>query len=96
MLEITNERRLQRVCRDKGARCLKAECLGTGFPDRIVIARGGRVAFIELKRQGTKLRPAQRLWKKRLDALGHDVFTLDSPEAIDIWATMFFRNRSEG
>lgn len=91
MLEITIERRLIRVCDENSAYCIKSERLATGFPDRLVLAPGGRFALIELKRPGdTKLRLAQKLWKRRLRRLGFQPLKLYTREAIEEWAVEFF------
>ncbi len=59
---------------------VKAEKLCRGFPDRMLLAPGGRIAFVELKRPGQKLKPAQKLVRKWLKGLGFLVTTLDTPQ----------------
>ena len=53
-----------------------------GMPDRIVLFPHGRLAFIELKAPGKKLRPLQEKRKRQLEALGFSVFVIDSIEQI--------------
>lgn len=53
-----------------------------GMPDRIVLLPNGRLAFIELKAPGKKLRPLQEKRKRQLEALGFSVFVVDSIEQI--------------
>ena len=53
-----------------------------GMPDRIVLLPHGRMAFIELKAPGKKLRPLQEKRKRQLEALGFSVFVVDSIELI--------------
>lgn len=53
-----------------------------GMPDRIVLLPHGRLAFIELKAPGKKLRPLQGKRKRQLEALGFSVFVVDSIEQI--------------
>ncbi len=53
-----------------------------GMPDRIVFLPHGRLAFIELKAHGKKLRPLQEKRKRQLEALGFSVFVIDSIEQI--------------
>ncbi len=89
MLEATPERQLVRECKRREWRCPKSEILAKGFPDRMVLAPFGRVAFVELKRHGTDLEPAQRIWRKRLQALGHIVVTLRTPEEVLSWCEEF-------
>lgn len=54
-----------------------------GVPDRLVLLPGGRCFFVELKRPGQKLRPLQRFWKEKLEAMGASYYVVDSYEAID-------------
>ena len=53
-----------------------------GVPDRIVLLPGGRMAFVELKRPGQKMRPLQMRRKKQLEHLGFKVLCIDDPEQI--------------
>ena len=53
-----------------------------GVPDRIVLLPHGRIAFIELKAKGRKMRPLQVRRKRQLKALGFSVYCIDSPEQI--------------
>lgn len=52
-------------------------------PDRIVVFPPARIYFVELKRPGGKLTRGQEREHARLRALGCDVRTLDSREAVD-------------
>jgi len=53
-----------------------------GLPDRLVLLPGGRLAFVELKAPGKRLRPLQEKRKRQLEALGFWVYCIDSPEQI--------------
>ena len=53
-----------------------------GVPDRIVLLPHGRIAFIELKAKGRKMRPLQVRRKRQLKSLGFSVYCIDSPEQI--------------
>ena len=53
-----------------------------GAPDRLVLLPGGRMAFIELKAPGKRLRPLQARRRQQLEALGFRVFVIDSTEQI--------------
>ena len=52
------------------------------MPDRIILAPGGRVFFVEMKRPGGKLRPLQVQNAKVFRGLGHPVSVIDSKEGI--------------
>lgn len=53
-----------------------------GVPDRLVLLPSGRMAFVELKAPGKKLRPLQIRRKKQLESLGFSVYCIDSIEQI--------------
>jgi len=50
------------------------------WPDRLFLLPKGRAFFVEFKREGEKLRPGQRLAKKRLEEQGFRVHVIDSQE----------------
>ena len=53
-----------------------------GMPDRIVLLPMGRIAFVECKATGKRMRPLQKKRKKQLEALGFLVYCLDDVEQI--------------
>ena len=53
-----------------------------GMPDRIVLLPMGKIAFVECKAIGKKMRPLQNKRKKQLEALGFLVYCLDDIEQI--------------
>ena len=53
-----------------------------GMPDRIVLLPMGRIAFVECKATGKKMRPLQNKRKKQLEALGFLVYCIDDVEQI--------------
>ena len=53
-----------------------------GVPDRLVLLPHGKLAFIELKAPGKRLRPLQEKRKRQLEALGFSVFCIDGTEQI--------------
>ena len=53
-----------------------------GVPDRIILFPSGRIAFVELKSPGKKLRPLQVRRKIQLEHLGFKVFCVDGAEQI--------------
>ena len=54
-----------------------------GVPDRIVLLPGAKLAFVELKADGKKLRPQQVKRKRQLEALGFSVYCIDSADQIE-------------
>lgn len=60
MLEKKVEKDVVAWAREHGAICLKLNLIGsTGWPDRLFLAPGGRLCFIEFKRPGEELRRNQ-------------------------------------
>jgi len=82
MLEKDIERHLRDGVRNMGGLCLKMVCPGfTGMPDRIILMRGGVIAFAELKRPGQQERQRQQFVQHKLRKLGFPVFS-----SVDSWA----------
>ena len=52
----------------------------TGIPDRLCILPNGRILFVEFKRSGGKLSPAQAYWLDRLVHMGFDAYEVDNFE----------------
>ena len=60
MREKTVERKLVKAVRDSGGLALKFVSPGmAGVPDRLVLFKGGKAAFCEVKAPGEKPRPLQ-------------------------------------
>lgn len=55
-----------------------------GVPDRLVLLPMGRMAFVEFKTPGKKMRPLQIRRKKQLESLGFMVFCVDGIEQIGV------------
>lgn len=53
-----------------------------GMPDRMVLMPEGRIAFVEVKAPGEKLRPLQLARHRLLRRLGFRVYVLDSGKQI--------------
>ncbi len=71
--EAAAERRLVDGVKALGGLCLKWPATATaGVPDRILIL-GGRVLFVEMKREGGKLSAIQEHLHRKLRAVGADV-----------------------
>lgn len=84
MNEVTIEQRLKKKVKKHGGLALKLVSPGfAGVPDRLVLFKGAKVAFVELKAPTKKLRALQRKRKGQLEALGFKVYKIDSFEAVD-------------
>lgn len=55
----------------------------TGVPDRLILFKIGKCAFVELKAPGKQMRPLQRKRRLQLEALGFPVFCVDRLEQIE-------------
>lgn len=53
-----------------------------GVPDRLILFKIGKCAFVELKAPGKQMRPLQRKRRQQLEALGFPVFCIDRLEQI--------------
>lgn len=79
MREKEVEKYLIRAVRKTGGLCLKFISPGwSGAPDRICLWPGGRIAFVEVKRPGERLRPLQERRAEELRELGFNVCVVDS------------------
>jgi len=78
MRERELERKLIQAVKSIGGICPKFVSPGfDGMPDRIVLLQHGKLAFVEVKRQGQKTRPLQIARHKLMRQLGFQVFLLD-------------------
>ena len=83
MRESTIERKLTTEVKKRGGLAPKFTSPGLdGVPDRLVLFPGGRLAFVEVKAPGQKMRPLQLLRKRQLESLGFRVYCIDRPEQI--------------
>ena len=83
MRECEIEKALILAVKKSGGVALKFISPGlSGIPDRLVLMNCGKLAFIELKAPGKKLRPLQIKRKKQLEALGFLVYCIDTKEQI--------------
>ena len=68
MREKNIESKLVKAVKEKGGIAPKFVSPGLdGVPDRLVLLPGGKIAFIELKATGKKLRPLQVRRKRQLE-----------------------------
>ena len=83
MTEKQIEQKLVKAVKAKGGLAPKFVSPGfDGVPDRIVLLPRGRIAFVELKAKGRKMRPLQVRRKRQLESLGFSVYCIDSPDQI--------------
>ncbi|WP_040907347.1 MULTISPECIES: VRR-NUC domain-containing protein [Bacillota] len=83
MTEKYIEQKLVKAVKELGGIAPKFVSPGLdGVPDRIVLLPMGRIAFIELKAPGKKMRPIQVKRKRQLEALGFLVYCIDGIEQI--------------
>lgn len=84
MTEKYIEQKLVKAVRQMGGIAPKFVSPGLdGVPDRIVLLPMGRMAFVELKAPGKKMRPLQVRRKGQLEALGFLVYCIDGVEQIE-------------
>ena len=83
MLEKTIEHKLKSAVKNMGGIAFKFTAPGiNGVPDRLVLLPHGKLAFIELKAPGKKMRPMQVRRKRQLEQLGFLVYCIDNVEQI--------------
>ncbi len=85
MLEKKTECKLKSAVKNMGGIAFKFTAPGiNGVPDRLVLLPHGKIAFIELKAPGRKMRPLQVRRKRQLERLGFLVYCIDSAEQIEV------------
>jgi Holliday junction resolvase len=78
------ERALKRKVEKLGGKALKFVSPGmVGVPDRIILMPKGKILFVEMKAPGEALSPIQDKRKRDLEALGFEVYKIDSNEQIE-------------
>lgn len=83
MRENAIERQLAMAVKKMGGMAMKFVSPGLdGVPDRIVLLPDKKMAFVELKAPGKKLRPLQEKRRWQLEALGFPVYVIDGAEQI--------------
>ena len=77
------EQKLATEAKKRGGLAVKFVSPGfDGVPDRLVLFPGGKVAFVELKAPGKKMRPLQVRRAEQLRALGFSVYCVDRTDMI--------------
>ncbi len=83
MREKVVEAALVKAVKEKHGLALKFVSPGLdGVPDRVVLLPHGKLAFVELKAPGEKMRPLQLKRKDQIEALGFRVFCIDGTDQI--------------
>ena len=83
MRENVIERQLAMAVKKMGGMAVKFVSPGLdGVPDRIVLLPNKKMAFVEVKAPGKKLRPLQEKRRSQLEALGFPVYVIDGGEQI--------------
>ena len=84
MRESYIEEKLTIAVKNRGGIALKFVSPGvSGVPDRLVLMPKAKVAFVELKAPGKKLRPLQIKRKRQLEAFGFLVYCIDNVEEME-------------
>ena len=84
MEEKKIESKLVKAVKQRGGFCLKFVSPSLdGIPDRIVLLPGRRIAFVETKTTGEKMRPLQVRRKRQFEQLGFKVYCLDEANKIE-------------
>lgn len=80
------EREIVESCKKEGAWAIKfVSPRQRHLPDRIILAPGSRLLFLEIKRPGEMPTAAQRYVLRRLIELGFDARWTDDPERVRKW-----------
>ena len=83
MRESVVEKRFAAEVKKRGGLAVKFVSPGfDGVPDRLVLFPGGKVAFVELKAPGKKMRPLQVRRAEQLQTLGFQVYCVDRTDMI--------------
>lgn len=81
MRERDIEKALVKEVKKRGGLALKFVSPGmAGVPDRLVLMKGGKLAFVELKAPGKEMRLLQIKRKRQLESLGFLVYCIDNKE----------------
>tara|TARA_R110000782_G_scaffold164705_2_gene256670 strand:+ start:740 stop:1021 length:282 start_codon:yes stop_codon:yes gene_type:complete len=83
-IEKALEKKINAEVKNLGGWSIKIlSTLISGLPDRLALLPGGRVYFIELKSEGKKPSPIQKIIHNKLAALGFAVHVIDTTEKIN-------------
>ena len=81
--EKANERLLNAEVKKLGGWAVKVPAAFiSGLPDRLVLLPGGHLYFVEMKSEGKKPSPIQKVVHKKLKRLGFEVWIIDTKEKV--------------
>lgn len=84
MRERTVEAHLKAKTEAAGGICLKVIAIGwAGFPDRVILLPRARIAFVEVKRPGSRPRPLQESRIQALQRFGFVATWVGSHESVE-------------
>lgn len=84
MKEKQIERKMLYAVKSRGGIAPKFVSPGMdGVPDRIILLPKGKLAFVEVKAPGKKMRALQVRRKRQLERLGFRVYCIDRAEQIE-------------
>ena len=82
--ESSIEAAFNKGAKDRGLRSLKYGI--NGWPDRVLLCKGGGVIWVELKKPGEKPRALQYRRHEQLRREGHSVYVLSTLEEVaEFW-----------
>ena len=77
------ERKLKKRVESSGGLCFKFLSSVAGIPDRLILLRGGKAVFVEMKRHGEQPRPLQKRQMEKIKRLGFKVAVIDGEDGIE-------------
>jgi len=91
--EIDIENPFVKYAKRCGCKALKLIFLNKkGFPDRTILCPGGRIFFIEFKRDGKKQSPSQKLVQILLESFSFEYYVCDQKGQAEKILTEFLDN----
>lgn len=84
--ETPVERALVAAVSARGGLAIKLAPTMRGLPDRLILLPKGQTRLIELKAPGERPRQSQKMVHRHLEAMGHQVTTIDTTEEAVRWA----------
>lgn len=83
-LESAVESKFNRAVKELGGLSIKL-VTGKGMPDRLVLLPDGRTSIVELKKDNGTVEPAQAVWHRKAERLGHHVHVVYGMNGVAAW-----------